>query len=402
MHQPLQQDSSRVASYGATTASTSSTSSTTPTSWQHLRWASSPFRHHTDCGEIQLSSDGEVSTPSLGTPNSFSRLSPSSDSVSIPPPPPSFSMRSCDNRRISTARQKRNKILLLIASCLGIYTVILFMLWNKSILATSNTTSNTSSSSSFDSVSISSSDDDYFYYAANSRPSKHQHHLSSSYQSSSYASKMRQFLFDNFLPWGSSKSPTISPPSHTTRSILLVMNGEAVPESPYIPDPQRPLTENGIRDAEDLGWYLQEHNVQPPDWIFASPSVRTSYTLELIRRHWAGTVPVAFEDILYILEFNDYFAFCAGLAFNFHRVLIVGHNPAILNTAKILMATHGIEDFPEAGFMEIRWTHQAEWRNIIPGTGETEMAVSPHNVHNEFFNVTVTKFHKRKQRQEGN
>ncbi|KAG7374830.1 phosphoglyceromutase [Nitzschia inconspicua] len=403
MHRPLQQDASRVVTYGATAATIASSTSSTPSSWRHLRWASSPFRHHQGHGEIQLSSDdGETSTPTLSTPGSSCGNSPSSfhsaNGITPPPPPPLPPSLRCSSRgirRMATARQKRNKVLLLIASCLGIYTVILFVLWNKSILAMSAGGTSNSSSSSF-SISSSSdteSDDDYYY-----PPSKHHHH--SHLESSSYASKMKQFLFENFLPWGPFRSNSISPPSHTTRSILLVMHGEAVPESPYIPDLKRPLTENGIRDADELGWYLQEHNIEPPDWIFASPSVRTSYTLELIRRHWASDVPVAFEEILYILAFNDYFAFCAGLAFNFRRVLIVGHNPAILNTAKKLMAAHGIEDFPEAGLMELRWNHQELWMNLVPGTGDTELAVSPNNVQNEFFNVTVTKFSKKRRRRE--
>jgi phosphohistidine phosphatase SixA len=74
---------------------------------------------------------------------------------------------------------------------------------------------------------------------------------------------------------------------------------------------------------------------------------------------------------------TQYFAFVAGLAFNFHRVMILGNNPAILNTAKKLMSQHGIEDFPDGGYMEIKWDHQDLWMNVVPGTGTTTVAVSP-------------------------
>ena len=166
------------------------------------------------------------------------------------------------------------------------------------------------------------------------------------------------FNFDSLFGGGIKKktpaSQLQSPQSSMARSILLVLHGEATPENPTVNDIDRQLTSKGMREAEGLGIYLKEHQIPEPDWIFSSPSERTAYTTELIRRNWASNAPVAFEEILYTLAFNDYFAFVAGLNYNYRRVMIVGHNPAILNTAQKLMRTHGIEDFPLCGFMEIR------------------------------------------------
>lgn len=166
----------------------------------------------------------------------------------------------------------------------------------------------------------------------------------------------------------------------------LCTNGK--PANDYVMlDEDRPLTAIGMQQSERLGSYLAEHKITPPDWIFCSPSVRTSYTLELVRRHWASNVPVAFENILYVLAFNDYFAFVAGLNRNFRRVLIVGHNPAILNTAKKLMNEHGLEDFPTAGFLEISWDDQQFWFNMYPSTGEVRVAISGGGSDDGFFNA---------------
>eukprot|EP00536_Pseudo-nitzschia_multiseries_P009607 jgi/Psemu1/201127/e_gw1.272.37.1 len=176
------------------------------------------------------------------------------------------------------------------------------------------------------------------------------------------------FIFDELFGGGYKKRPSAasleSPPAFS-RSLLLVLRAEVTPVNRIVDDIDRQLTAKGMQDAVGLGLYLKQHNIPEPDWIFSSPSERTAFTTELIRRHWASNAPVAFEDILYTLEFNDYFSFVAGLNDNFQRVMIVGHNPAILNTAKKLMKTHGIEDFPDSGFMEIR--------------GSTKMAVDPHN-----------------------
>jgi len=177
---------------------------------------------------------------------------------------------------------------------------------------------------------------------------------------------------------------SLQKPPSTARSILLVLHAEAIPENPtVINDMDRQLTPKGERDAEGLGIYLKEHGIPEPDWIFSSPSERTAFTAEMIRRNWGQNAPVAYEEILYTLAFNDYFAFVAGLNFNFRRVMIIGHNPGILNTAKKLMKTHGIEDFPLCGFIEIRWDDLNEWMTVAPFTGNSKMAVDPNN--NFFF-----------------
>jgi phosphohistidine phosphatase len=193
------------------------------------------------------------------------------------------------------------------------------------------------------------------------------------------------FDFDAFFR-GVKSTPfkaSLDRPPPLARSILLVLRAEVTPANPIVRDIDRQLTAKGMQEAEGLGIYLEQHGIPPPDWIFVSPSERTAYTTELMRRNWGSNAPVAFEKILYTLEFNDYFSFVAGLNDHFHRVMIVGHNPAILNTAKKLMKTHGIEDFPNCGLLEIRWDDLASWRTIRPYSGSSKMAIDPNN--NFFF-----------------
>eukprot|EP00532_Pseudo-nitzschia_australis_P001555 CAMPEP_0168192450 /NCGR_PEP_ID=MMETSP0139_2-20121125/18055_1 /TAXON_ID=44445 /ORGANISM="Pseudo-nitzschia australis, Strain 10249 10 AB" /LENGTH=348 /DNA_ID=CAMNT_0008115691 /DNA_START=124 /DNA_END=1170 /DNA_ORIENTATION=- len=190
------------------------------------------------------------------------------------------------------------------------------------------------------------------------------------------------FIFDDLFSSSTKKKSSVTYlerlPQHE-RSLLLVVQADVAPANRIVNDIDRQLTAKGMQDAEGLGQYLDQHNIPEPDWIFSSPSERTAFTTELMRRHWAPRVPVAFEDILYTLEFNDYFSFITGLNDNFHRIMIVGHNPAILNTAKKLMKTHGIEDFPDSGFMEIRWADLKSWSTVTPYSGSAKMAIDPNN-----------------------
>jgi len=187
------------------------------------------------------------------------------------------------------------------------------------------------------------------------------------------------FLFDKSIK----KLNSLRPPLSISRSILLVLHAESAPVNPIVKDLDRKLTANGMRDAQGLGIYLKQHNIPIPEWIFVSPSERTAYTTELIRQNWASDVDVAFEDYLYTLGFNDYFTFVAGLNDHIRRVMIVGHNPAILNTAKMLMRTHGIEEFPDCGLLEIVWDDLKEWNNVQPHSGSSTLAIDPN--HKFFF-----------------
>lgn len=208
------------------------------------------------------------------------------------------------------------------------------------------------------------------------------------YGTDNRGTRLGQVFFFDTLFSGVKKKPStqvLERPPPLARSILLVLRAEVTPENIAVKDMDRMLTAKGMRDAEGLGVYLQQHNIPEPDWIFVSPSERTAFTTELVRRHWASDAPVAFEDILYTLEFNDYFSFVAGLNDQFRRVMIVGHNPAILNTAKKLMKTHGIEDFPDCGLMEIRWNNLVHWREVQPSSGSSKMALDPNN--NFFFST---------------
>ena len=204
-------------------------------------------------------------------------------------------------------------------------------------------------------------------------------------QSPTHWDRAQVFFFDTLFV-GVKKNPSrdsLERPPPMARSILLVLRAQTTPANPEVHDMDRQITARGMQDAEGLGMYLQQHKIPEPDWIFVSPSERTAYTTELVRRHWGSNAPVAFTDILYTLEFNDYFSFVAGLNDQFRRVMIVGHNPAVLNTAKKLMRTHGIEDFPDCGLMEIRWNDLAKWSLVEPFSGSSKMAIDPNN--NFFF-----------------
>lgn len=146
------------------------------------------------------------------------------------------------------------------------------------------------------------------------------------------------------------------------KSLLLLRHAKSSSDDPSLDDFDRPLTPEGSMDAENVGIFLQEHKVEPPQVIYASPSVRTRATLSLVQEHWldvssssssASSVPVVqYDDKLFNFddEGKSYLDFVENLDHHYNRVMIVGHNPPIGKLAQHL--GYPLEKFPPGSFCE--------------------------------------------------
>ena len=153
-------------------------------------------------------------------------------------------------------------------------------------------------------------------------------------------------------------------------TLILLRHAKSSRDDPSAKDFDRPLAAKGIQSALKLGRYLNRHDVPPPDCIVASPSNRTLSTLALVQQEWRTTndkttIPIEFRQELYDdaltsyvgflmhemmdLASNSYLKACSQSAC--HRLLLVGHNPAIGKLAATLVpsvTTH----FPTGGYCE--------------------------------------------------
>jgi phosphohistidine phosphatase len=216
------------------------------------------------------------------------------------------------------------------------------------------------------------------------------------YSSSTFVATESSSMVDLRATTSSERAGKVPPTidhHHQHRSLLLLRHAKSSWENANrLPDEERPLLARGMEDAKRLGIYLKQHHVPVPDIIFASPSVRTKQTLHLVQRHWAHDVPVQylhelFDDALASSSYIDIIRHSLDPAY--HRVLLVGHNPAIQATALQLVGVKQdafapadvdddgvlqdevlLVDFPTAGLVEI------EWRN-----NENKQVVHHHHHH---------------------
>ena len=134
-------------------------------------------------------------------------------------------------------------------------------------------------------------------------------------------------------------------------------------------DIDRPLNERGFADAPNMGKRLHKMGIFP-DVIIASPSKRTTQTIELVCKEikfdfstivWDSTIyRCADEDMMKaILNIND----------QFKSAMIVGHNNTITNLANKFQADTTIEEVPTCGIVAIQF-ETTQWSQINSKKGK--------------------------------
>ena len=110
--------------------------------------------------------------------------------------------------------------------------------------------------------------------------------------------------------------------------VFLIRHADAVPETPALADPQRPLSELGRAQARAIADRLRWHDCTPSQ-IWSSPLARARETAELIARGVSSELAV--DPIPALAPGDDPHAVIAAL----HAlprdaiVMLVGHGPSL-------------------------------------------------------------------------
>ena len=119
--------------------------------------------------------------------------------------------------------------------------------------------------------------------------------------------------------------------------LLLLRHGKSSWDEPNTADFDRPLSDRGRRDAATMAEVIAAG--YPPDRILCSPARRTRETLGPLLKQLGGDEPeIVFEVDLYRRE-DGYRDIIAAQGGDSRRLLVVGHNPAIQETAIALIGS---------------------------------------------------------------
>jgi phosphohistidine phosphatase len=123
------------------------------------------------------------------------------------------------------------------------------------------------------------------------------------------------------------------------KTLFLVRHAKSSRDEVVLSDRERPLAERGERDAPEMGRRLAQRQVQP-DLILSSPARRALETAQIIARKLGyKSKQIVIEDRLYPGQMDELLEVIHGLDDKLKRVMLFGHNPALVELAHYLSNT---------------------------------------------------------------
>jgi phosphohistidine phosphatase len=164
--------------------------------------------------------------------------------------------------------------------------------------------------------------------------------------------------------------------------LMLLRHGKSSWDDAGLDDRDRPLAGRGRRDAAAMAKLIAAK--YPPDRILCSPARRTRETLAPLLSELREEPVVSIEDDLYD-HLGDYVDLIADRGADAHRLLVVGHNPAIQATALALIGsgdkalhTQLVAKFPTGALVVIAF--KDNWADLSPQSGRLTVFQRPRDL----------------------
>jgi phosphohistidine phosphatase len=162
--------------------------------------------------------------------------------------------------------------------------------------------------------------------------------------------------------------------------LLLLRHAKASPGESGLADFDRHLIPRGRRAAASIGEYVAAKKLTP-DLVLCSSSRRTRDTLAALLPFIRGDTDIHLTEELYESPVESYLATIRKRGGTAATLLIVGHNPAIEETAAELIDRNKSGGatairFPTAGLGVIDFDI-VDWNALKPSTGKLVVFVEP-------------------------
>ena len=167
--------------------------------------------------------------------------------------------------------------------------------------------------------------------------------------------------------------------------LMLLRHAKAEKGAPGTPDRDRGLNVRGRTDAAQIGTYLVHHGLVPGA-VLVSPARRTCETWEAVAQAFSQLPQVVHDDRLYESGPESIFTAIRQGGGSAPSLLVIGHNPGLHETARLLIATGDVElrerlneGMPTAALAVIDFAGE-DWRRLHPRGGRLEHFVSPRSL----------------------
>ena len=172
----------------------------------------------------------------------------------------------------------------------------------------------------------------------------------------------------------------------------LVLFRHAKSAWPDVPDHDRPLARRGVRAAPVMGRWLRNAGLVPGQ-VLCSTARRARETWQFAQAGLAASPPVTFDGRIYAAAPADLLAVIREVTPATGTLLLIGHNPAIEDLARLLAAApvgprtggshHSDLDrmrskFPTAGIAVLQFG--GTWPGLAPGRARLTAFVTPRDL----------------------
>lgn len=162
------------------------------------------------------------------------------------------------------------------------------------------------------------------------------------------------------------------------RSILLLRHAESSRDDSSLKDFDRPLAEDGRKDARQMGNFVKSVEAFP-GYIMSSPAKRAKQTVQI----FAKTAGIDLSLIKWNKDFysgspRDYLTAVQEAENTAESILLVGHNPLLEQTASLLCNKEGAYTvrMPTGALVYIE--HPAiDWKQVKPGSARLKWMMIP-------------------------
>jgi phosphohistidine phosphatase len=162
------------------------------------------------------------------------------------------------------------------------------------------------------------------------------------------------------------------------KQILLMRHAKSSWEDGSLKDFDRPLNKRGQKDAPMMGEFIRQIGYKPAA-IIASPASRAKQTTQLsMKAAKVDEDDIYWNEDLYYGSMRDYIAAIQSVENKVERLLLIGHNPLIENTAGILAGSEHKTAIrmPTAALVCLE-SFAEKWEQVSPGTCQIKWMMIP-------------------------
>ncbi len=163
--------------------------------------------------------------------------------------------------------------------------------------------------------------------------------------------------------------------------LMLLRHAKAEKAESGMHDRARALSARGRNDAAQIAAHMARQGLQPERAVVSSAQ-RTRETWERMAPAFPSKPVVGYEDRLYDASTETIVAVIKAAGRAAGALLVIGHNPGLYDTARLLLAhrgaeAHALDDgLPTAGLIVIDFAED-DWRKLAARSGRLKEFVTP-------------------------